>query len=107
MDEPLMEAGLDSIGAVELRNSVSSKYGVDLPATITFDQPTVRALADYLAATLAPQRRTQMRTAVGSFELVRYSHESKIFPHGARSQSRRSNAPGPQQRCAYSEYGPI
>lgn len=104
-----MEAGLDSIGAVELRNSVSSKYGVDLPATITFDQPTVRALADYLAAMLAPQRRTQMRTDVGTFELVQYGHESlsKIFLHDARSQSRHSTAPGPQQRCACSENRPI
>ncbi len=72
MDEPLMEAGLDSIGAVELRNSVASKYGIDLPATISFDQPTVRALAEYLAAMLAPQRRTQLQTGVGSFELVLY-----------------------------------
>ncbi len=72
MDEPLMEAGLDSIGAVELRNSVASKYGIDLPATISFDQPTVRALADYLAALLAPQRRTQLQTNVGSFELVSF-----------------------------------
>ena len=70
MEEPLMEAGLDSIGAVELRNSVASKYGIDLPATISFDQPTVRALADYMAAMLAPQRRTEVRTDVGSFELV-------------------------------------
>ena len=70
MDEPLMEAGLDSIGAVELRNSVASQYGIDLPATVTFDQPTVRALADYLAAVLAPQRRTALATDVGSFELV-------------------------------------
>ena len=81
MDEPLMEAGLDSIGAVELRNSVASKYGIDLPATISFDQPTVRALAGYLAAMLAPQRRTQLQTDVGSFELVSL-HPSKARVSG-------------------------
>ena len=32
-DQPLMEAGLDSIGAVELRNAVAARFGVDLPAT--------------------------------------------------------------------------
>ena len=69
IDEPLMEAGLDSIGAVELRNSVATKYGIDLPATITFDQPTVRALGNYLAAMLAP--RKQLLTDVEGFELVR------------------------------------
>ena len=53
-DQPLMEAGLDSIGAVELRNSVSAKFGVELPATVTFDQPTVQNLAQFLAGRVAP-----------------------------------------------------
>ena len=93
VDEPLMEAGLDSIsehpllmcgrladvhihaafllgcclhsaedeglttsrwaGAVELRNAVSAKFGVELPATVTFDYPTVAAMAGFLAASLA------------------------------------------------------
>lgn len=72
LDEPLMEAGLDSIGAVELRNSVASKYGINLPATNTFDQPTIRALAAYLAALLAPQKLTvaQMRHNAEGFQLV-------------------------------------
>ena len=51
---PLMEAGLDSIGAVELRNAVSAKYGIELPATVTFDYPNVGELAQYLAAKTAP-----------------------------------------------------
>ena len=78
-DVPLMEAGLDSIGAVELRNSVASQYGIDLPPTVTFDQPTVRALADYLAAVLAPQRRTALATDVGSFELVSLLPSPKLL----------------------------
>jgi acyl carrier protein len=48
-DQPLMEAGLDSIGAVELRNAVAAKFGVDLPATATFDFPTLGALAAHVA----------------------------------------------------------
>ena len=58
-DTPLMEAGLDSIGAVEVRNAVASKFGVDLPATVTFDYPTVQALAGFVhsrvARSLTPQ----------------------------------------------------
>ena len=46
-----MEAGLDSIGAVELRNAIASKFGVDLPATVTFDHPTASSLAAYIAGT--------------------------------------------------------
>ncbi len=45
-----MEAGLDSISAVELRNAVAARFGIDLPATVTFDYPTLGALATYLAA---------------------------------------------------------
>ena len=45
-----MEAGLDSIGAVELRNAVSSAFGLDLPATATFDYPSADALAKYIAS---------------------------------------------------------
>ena len=46
---PLMEAGLDSIGAVEMRNAVNDRYGIELPATIMFDYPTIGDLAQYLA----------------------------------------------------------
>ena len=48
--QPLMEAGLDSIGAVELRNAISEAFGVELPATATFDYPSAEALATYIAA---------------------------------------------------------
>ena len=51
LDQPFMEAGLDSLGAVELRNSLSSLFGIDLPATVTFDYPTASELAGFLAGT--------------------------------------------------------
>ena len=57
--QPLMEAGLDSLGAVELRNSLATRCDLDLPATLTFDYPTVAALAAYIDNNLAPARASR------------------------------------------------
>ena len=76
-DEPLMAAGLDSLGTVELRNTLESKLGLQLPATLVFDYPTVSALADLLYPKLA------VATAVAAVEQqleVSHSHETGSMP---------------------------
>lgn len=49
---PALQAGLDSLGAVELRNAVGAAFDVELPATAAFDYPTPAALAKYVAGRL-------------------------------------------------------
>lgn len=49
-DAPLMSSGLDSLGAVELRNSLEGALGLSLPTTLVFDYPTIDAMADYVVA---------------------------------------------------------
>jgi acyl carrier protein len=53
-DQPLMAAGLDSLGAVELRNALQGRLGLELPSTLVFDYPSVNAMAGYIAGKLQP-----------------------------------------------------
>jgi acyl carrier protein len=45
---PLRDFGLDSLLAVELRNSLSRSLGTSLPATLLFDYSTVGALTNFI-----------------------------------------------------------
>jgi acyl transferase domain-containing protein/acyl carrier protein len=48
------DLGLDSIMAIDLRTRLAYALGVDLPATVAFDYPTVRSLASYVSDLLFP-----------------------------------------------------
>ena len=50
---PLGTMGLDSLMAIELRNRLTSLLGRPLSATLTFNYPTVEALAAFLVAETA------------------------------------------------------
>jgi acyl transferase domain-containing protein/NADPH:quinone reductase-like Zn-dependent oxidoreductase/acyl carrier protein len=52
-DEPLMDAGMDSLGSVEFKNAVTAQLGFELPVTAAFDYPSVAAIAGYLASQLS------------------------------------------------------
>ena len=57
-NEALMNAGLDSIGAVELRKELARVTLIDLPATLMFDYPSIAELTGALLG-LAPQPPAQ------------------------------------------------
>ena len=52
-DQPLMEAGLDSLGAVDLRNAIGEAFHLQLPATAIFDYPTITAMSQYICSQMA------------------------------------------------------
>jgi myxalamid-type polyketide synthase MxaC len=47
-DQPLQDAGMDSLMAVELRDALVRLTGRDLPVTLLFEHPSLGAVADHL-----------------------------------------------------------
>ncbi|MFJ9847692.1 SDR family NAD(P)-dependent oxidoreductase, partial [Kitasatospora sp. NPDC101155] len=54
-DRGFMEMGFDSLTALELRSRLAGLTGLTLTATVTFDHPSVLALARHLLERLAPE----------------------------------------------------
>jgi hypothetical protein len=89
-DAPLMEAGVDSLGAVELRNQLQrvAGEGVALPTTVVFDHPTARQLATMLAPAAVKESvviGTPSPATARAAALVRVSRPSAVLPEGVSS----------------------
>jgi microcystin synthetase protein McyG len=48
LDRGLFDMGMDSLMAVELKGRLERSLNVQLPSTLTFNYPTIKALADFL-----------------------------------------------------------
>nr|WP_277912960.1 type I polyketide synthase [Frankia torreyi] len=82
------DLGFDSLAAVELRNALQRHLGVTLPATLVFDHPTPRALADHILDRLSGERAPVAATpeaAVRSDEPIAIVGMSCRFPGGVAS----------------------
>lgn len=71
-DRGFFEMGMDSLMSVELKGRLEKRFGARLPATLTFNHPTISAVAGYLAerseaiaAALASAERDADQTDAG------------------------------------------
>ena len=61
IDAGLFDLGLDSLKALELKAQLEEAVGLSLVATIALDQPTLRALAEYLLSEMQSHRRLESK----------------------------------------------
>ncbi|HET6705937.1 type I polyketide synthase [Amycolatopsis sp.] len=83
------ELGFDSLAAVELRNLLGTATGLTLPATLIFDHPTAKAVADFvkgkLLGAVAKVPATTTRTNASMQEPIAIVGMACRYPGGVRS----------------------
>ena len=48
--EPLMNAGLDSLSAVEFRNTLQKEFNIPMDSTLLFDYPTIEDITNLVVS---------------------------------------------------------
>jgi 3-oxoacyl-(acyl-carrier-protein) synthase/acyl carrier protein len=92
-EQPLMEAGLDSLGAVELRDRVAAAFQAEVPATLTFDYPSISAMSQYISQ--------HHSTASQPTSWQQYSSSSALVAHHDPSQLHSSASEVAAISCRY------
>jgi len=62
LNAPLMEAGLDSLSAVELRNSMQQSFCMKVSGTVLFDHPTIAEIVDMILREGLTEEKEYRRT---------------------------------------------
>jgi acyl transferase domain-containing protein/thioesterase domain-containing protein/acyl carrier protein len=89
LDQRLVDWGLDSLGAIELRNDLQASLGCTLRSTLVFDAPTIAALGDQLLRLIFPsEERAPTPVPSSNGRLSQVSLPSTLVPiqpHGTQS----------------------
>ncbi|SDY87973.1 pimaricinolide synthase PimS1 [Amycolatopsis xylanica] len=88
-DKAFKELGFDSLAAVELRNALNGATGLKLPATLVFDYPTSKIVAEFVKEKLGGAQASIPKTittaAVSDDEPIAIVGISCRFPGGVQS----------------------
>eukprot|EP00921_Rhytidocystis_pertsovi_P009458 GHVQ01015209.1.p1 GENE.GHVQ01015209.1~~GHVQ01015209.1.p1 ORF type:complete len:3891 (+),score=563.52 GHVQ01015209.1:853-12525(+) len=79
-DSPLLELGIDSLGAIEFSEQISNELGIDVEPTCMFEHPNVNELIQFLSTRVAENGHT---VAVGSVISTARSMTDDIVVAGA------------------------
>ncbi|CDI82466.1 hypothetical protein EAH_00028160, partial [Eimeria acervulina] len=63
-DTPFVEAGVDSMTSIGIRESLSKRLKIQLPATILYDHPCIAELVEYLEQVTSAQEADASNTVV-------------------------------------------
>ncbi|QDU91227.1 Phthiocerol/phenolphthiocerol synthesis polyketide synthase type I PpsA [Pirellulimonas nuda] len=92
-DAALFELGLDSLTTLELKNALTASLGVETPANLVFDYPTIDRLAEHLAGLMDAAKPQQSLTPPAADEATTpatRSRQPEANPLGPKPPSRRS-----------------
>merc|ERR1712072_689511 len=77
-DTPLMEAGLDSLAAVEYGSILQKAFnGIQLPATLMFDHPSASSITQLISVDLKEKMTVTESAGVGMVEIEEWVTDSE------------------------------
>lgn len=70
VDEPLMTAGMDSRGGMELRRTIAAATKLPLPVTMLYDYPSIGAIVGFLSKLVRRQQIQEIEEAAEGINLM-------------------------------------
>ena len=67
---PLMDSGLDSLGALELREEMNAAFCIELPSTAVFDYPTIDSLTSLVTAEISERMDDEQQSRMDALDAL-------------------------------------